>query len=187
MISCKQCNALFRKVAKYCNALNCTSLKVYFFLKKSLYPPVREVLFKKGIYGDQLLPLHYSSKMGRYTICILADKVCVYCGVEFTPSKISKKTASSWEHIINDAKIITIENIALCCCSCNASKGAKILSDWLQSKYCIERKINQDTVSPIIMDAIRNGQQLNRVRKTYAYSNPQNFPSIWRSQKITNC
>ena len=86
------------------------------------------------------------------------DKACVYCGVEFTPTKISKKTAASWEHIINNAKIITRENIALCCCGCNSSKGAKKLSDWLQSKYRIEREINQDTVSPIIMDAIRNGQ-----------------------------
>lgn len=31
------------------------------------------------------------------------DKVCVYCGVEFTSTKVSKKTAASWEHIINDA------------------------------------------------------------------------------------
>lgn len=53
------------------------------------------------------------------------DKVCVYCGINFTSAKISKKTAASWEHIINDAKIITRENIALCCCSCNASKGQK--------------------------------------------------------------
>lgn len=43
------------------------------------------------------------------------DKFCVYCGTEFTSTKVSKKTAASWEHIINDAKIITRENIALCC------------------------------------------------------------------------
>jgi len=89
------------------------------------------------------------------------DKNCVYCGVEFTPTKISKKTAASWEHIINHAKIITRENIALCCGGCNASKGQKLLSDWLQSKYCKERDINSDTVSdtvaPIIKQAIENG------------------------------
>ena len=55
------------------------------------------------------------------------DKVCVYCGVEFTSVEISKKTAASWEHIINDAKIITRENIALCCCSCNTSKGQNFI------------------------------------------------------------
>ncbi len=72
------------------------------------------------------------------------DKKCVYCGADFTPAKISKKTAASWEHIINDSKIITRENIALCCCGCNASKGQKQLSIWLQSLYCKERGIDPD-------------------------------------------
>lgn len=86
------------------------------------------------------------------------DKVCVYCGVEFTPAKTFKKTAASWEHIINDAKIITKKNIALCCCGCNASKGQKQLSVWLQSKYCKDRGITTESVAPIIKQAIVNGQ-----------------------------
>ena len=86
------------------------------------------------------------------------DKVCVYCGVEFTSAKVSKKTAASWEHIINDAKIITRENIALCCCGCNASKGQKQLSAWLQSKYCKDRGISPETVAPIVKQAIADGQ-----------------------------
>jgi hypothetical protein len=32
------------------------------------------------------------------------DKACVYCGIEFTPAKVSKKSAASWEHIINRCK-----------------------------------------------------------------------------------
>ena len=86
------------------------------------------------------------------------DKVCVYCGVKFTSTKISKKTAASWEHIINDAKIITRENIALCCCGCNASKGQKQLSIWLQSKYCKEKNINFETVAQVIKNANKNGE-----------------------------
>ena len=86
------------------------------------------------------------------------DKVCVYCGVEFTSTKISKKTATSWEHIINDAKIITIENIALCYCGCNASKGQKQLSIWLQSKYCKDKNITPENVAQVIKNAIKNGQ-----------------------------
>ena len=86
------------------------------------------------------------------------DKVCVYCGVEFTSTKISKKTATSWEHIINDAKIITRENIALCCCGCNASKGQKQLSIWLQSKYCKDKNITLENVAQVIKNAIKNGQ-----------------------------
>ena len=86
------------------------------------------------------------------------DKVCVYCGVEFTSVKVSKKTTASWEHIINDAKIITRVNIALCCCACNASKGQKKLSIWLQSKYCKDKNITPENVAQVIKDAIKNGQ-----------------------------
>jgi hypothetical protein len=86
------------------------------------------------------------------------SKCCVYCGVKFTPANVSKKTTASWEHIINDAKIISEENIALCCCGCNASKGQKRLSFWLQSTYCMVRDISRETVAPIIKQAIANGQ-----------------------------
>lgn len=85
------------------------------------------------------------------------DKCCIYCGVEFTSVDISRKSAASWEHIINDAKIITRENIALCCCGCNASKGQKQLSDWLKSKYCKEHGISVATVAPIVKQAINRG------------------------------
>lgn len=84
------------------------------------------------------------------------DKKCVYSGVEFTPAKVSKKLVASWEHIINDAKIITRENIALCCCSCNASKGQKELSIWLKTKYCKEHAISYETVAPVIKKALQN-------------------------------
>ena len=86
------------------------------------------------------------------------DKTCAYCRAEFTPAKVSKKLAASWEHIINDAKIVTRENIALCCCGCNASKGQKQLTIWLQSEYCKKRGIGPDSVAPIIKQAIANGQ-----------------------------
>ncbi len=85
------------------------------------------------------------------------DKTCVYCGVEFTPSKIAKKSAASWEHIVNDAQIITRENIALCCCGCNSSKGQKLLSEWLRSKYCKEKGITPESVAPIVKAAIARG------------------------------
>jgi hypothetical protein len=84
------------------------------------------------------------------------DIKCVYCNVKFTPTKICRKTAASWEHIINDAKIITKENIALCCVGCNASKGQKTLSTWLESKYCKEHNITKNTVAQIIKEAIKN-------------------------------
>lgn len=85
------------------------------------------------------------------------DTECVYCRNEFTSIKVSRKSTPSWEHIINDASIITRENITLCCCGCNASKGQKTLSEWLKTKYCQERGITPETVAPIIQKAIERG------------------------------
>lgn len=82
------------------------------------------------------------------------DKACVYCRTPFTPAKVLRKSAASWEHIVNDENIITRENIALCCCGCNASKGQKPLSVWLLTKYCQERGITPASVAPIIQQAL---------------------------------
>ncbi len=85
------------------------------------------------------------------------DKNCVYCGVEM-PQKVPpgspRNAVATWEHIINDAHITTRENIAMCCCACNASKGQKTLLDWLQSAYCAKRGITEHTVAQIVKDAL---------------------------------
>ena len=74
------------------------------------------------------------------------DRCCVYCGEEFAEQSASRRDRPSWEHIINDARIITLENIARCCIGCNASKGTKNLVEWLQSKYCITHGITGESV-----------------------------------------
>jgi 5-methylcytosine-specific restriction endonuclease McrA len=86
------------------------------------------------------------------------DKTCVYCGIEFAPLTQTRGTKPSWEHIINDAKIITRENIARCCMSCNASKGAKELAVWLQTKYCQRKGINESTVAEVVRNALSRTQ-----------------------------
>jgi 5-methylcytosine-specific restriction endonuclease McrA len=86
------------------------------------------------------------------------DLVCVYCGQAFTSPKVSARSSPSWEHIINDATIVTRENIALCCRGCNASKGQKRVSDWLLSPYCQKRGITAGTVAPIVQQAILTGE-----------------------------
>ncbi len=79
----------------------------------------------------------------------LRDTHCVYCGQKFESAPAKRGDAPSWEHIINDAKIVTIENIALCCVSCNASKGSKLLADWLDSKYCKRKSITHLTIATV--------------------------------------
>jgi hypothetical protein len=86
------------------------------------------------------------------------DKACVYCGIQLIeqmpPSGI-RRAVATWENIINDARIITRENIARCCVSCNSSKGTKKLSDWMQSSYCEQRGINESTAAEVVKNALR--------------------------------
>jgi hypothetical protein len=86
------------------------------------------------------------------------DKACIYCGVQMIeqmPLCGSRKTAATWEHIINDASIVTLENIARCCFSCNSSKGSQKLSEWIQSSYCKKRGINKSTVADVVKNALK--------------------------------
>jgi len=82
------------------------------------------------------------------------DTHCIYCGIKFENSKLSKKNSQTWEHIINDETIITKGNIALCCFSCNASKGAKDLSIRLNSNYYKEKNITRENIAPIAKQAL---------------------------------
>tara|TARA_R110001599_G_scaffold82293_14_gene221593 strand:+ start:5164 stop:5490 length:327 start_codon:yes stop_codon:yes gene_type:complete len=82
------------------------------------------------------------------------DTACVYCGCEFIESNSERRLMPSWEHIVNDAKIVTRENIARCCVGCNASKGAKPLLEWLKSSYCQKKGISEATVAPVVQPAI---------------------------------
>jgi hypothetical protein len=85
------------------------------------------------------------------------DTVCVYCGkkmAERISPERGRKDVATWEHIINDARIVTRENIARCCAACNSSKGTKELLAWMQSKYCTQRGINAQTVAKVVKDAL---------------------------------
>lgn len=64
------------------------------------------------------------------------DTACIYCQTEFSIADNSRKNKPSWEHIVNDIRINGSDNITLCCISCNARLGFKILEDWLESDYC---------------------------------------------------
>lgn len=82
------------------------------------------------------------------------DRRCIYCGAEFVAGGALRGQRPSWEHIINDARIVTLENIARCCISCNASKGTKDLAVWLDSKYCKTRGITRESVSFVVRAAL---------------------------------
>ena len=75
------------------------------------------------------------------------DERCIYCSVAFDQS--DSKLRSSWEHINNDENLINADNIALCCTSCNASKGSRMLDAWLASDYCKSKGIRCETIATV--------------------------------------
>jgi 5-methylcytosine-specific restriction endonuclease McrA len=82
------------------------------------------------------------------------DRACVYCGIVFALSPATRGALPSWEHIVNDAQIVTRQNIARCCMSCNASKGTKELRRWLSSIYCRRKGISESTVARVVQEAL---------------------------------
>ena len=88
------------------------------------------------------------------------DTKCVYCGVVFSTENNSRKDKPSWEHIVNDIRINGTDNIALCCMSCNASKGSKLLEDWLESDYCRKKEITVDSVDEIVKKGIEESTKI---------------------------
>ena len=91
----------------------------------------------------------------RITI-INRDKRCVYCNEKFNSN--SSKTKDTVEHIDNKTwkkNPPSVTDIAICCASCNASKSAKKLLDWLDSTYRKKKNINKDTVADIIKEYIK--------------------------------
>ncbi len=87
------------------------------------------------------------------------DRSCVYSGirmVEEMPLGGPRKAVATWEHVINDASIVTRENIARCCVACNSSKRTKKLSDWMQSSYCKRLGINKDTVAEVARNSLNS-------------------------------
>ncbi|WP_167619504.1 HNH endonuclease [Maribellus sediminis] len=87
---------------------------------------------------------------------IKRDNKCVYCHVDFSSKNLSRKNKPSWEHIVNDIRINGTENIALCCLSCNASKGSKLLEEWLDSEYCKKKDITRESVAKVVKMALHN-------------------------------
>jgi hypothetical protein len=67
------------------------------------------------------------------------DRCCIYCGVDFDVPSSLRGMRPSWEHIVNDAKIVT---------------GSRVLADWLQSNYCKRKSITELGIAQIARAAL---------------------------------
>jgi|SRR5882724_13357265 len=85
---------------------------------------------------------------------IARDKACVYCRKTMIHPYLAKNSAdcATIEHLNCDGPFywredLKAHDIALCCGSCNSSRGVKKLTDWFKTQYCIDKNINANTVA----------------------------------------
>jgi hypothetical protein len=86
---------------------------------------------------------------------IARDVQCIYCRHIFAEPYTDRATCPSWEHIVNDLNLVDIENIALCCVRCNASKRDKPLWDWLESEYCKNGGITEQSLAEVAIGRLQ--------------------------------
>lgn len=97
------------------------------------------------------------------------DKKCAYCRKEMIfPYDVNRrKDSATIEHLNFDGPFywnddgFQIEDIIYCCQSCNSSRGIKKLQDWFKTKYCVEKNINENTVSNPVKEYL-NRKKKNR-------------------------
>jgi len=76
-------------------------------------------------------------------------KTCVYCHKEVKKpsSDVRRGDWATIEHLNYLPPWNNPKTVAICCGSCNSSRGVKKLKDWFKSPYCVERNINIKTVA----------------------------------------
>lgn len=85
------------------------------------------------------------------------DKLCVYCR-----KLMAKPNTGSWrgdwatiEHLNHLPPWDNPETIAICCGSCNSSRGNRPILEWFRSEYCRKHGISPSTVSEVVLEYIR--------------------------------
>ena len=48
-----------------------------------------------------------------------------------------------------------LNNIAICCGSCNSSRRDKTLTEWFDKHYCLNKNINADTVLATVKEYLK--------------------------------
>ena len=77
------------------------------------------------------------------------DKTCVYCKKKMTSPSAGgdRRNWATIEHLNHLPPWNNAKTVAICCGSCNSSRGKKKLMDWFETPYCTEHSINEKTVA----------------------------------------
>jgi hypothetical protein len=113
---------------------------------------------KFGIPDDELLKIR------------ARDKRCVYCHKEMVYPYIHSRhgDCATIEHLNFDGPFywedgLQIEDIAICCGSCNSRRGVMKLSDWFRTEYCMDKDINENTVADPVKNYLKRKKERRRV------------------------
>jgi hypothetical protein len=85
------------------------------------------------------------------------DLACVYCHKTMIPAG-SDGPRADWatiEHLNHLPPWDDPETVAICCWSCNSSRGNKPLRAWFTSSYCRARGIDETTVAEAVRHYLR--------------------------------
>ena len=84
------------------------------------------------------------------------DRRCVYCRKKMSPPgpAIWQGDWATIEHLNHLPPWDNPETIAICCGSCNSSRGNKPLLKWFESRYCMEHDISLSTVAKPVREYI---------------------------------
>jgi hypothetical protein len=86
------------------------------------------------------------------------DQLCVYCHKAMVPSG-SDSSRGDWatiEHLNHEPPWDDSSTVAICCGSCNSSRGKQLLRDWFKGDYCRTRGIDITSVAKPVRDYVRD-------------------------------
>jgi hypothetical protein len=86
------------------------------------------------------------------------DKACVYCHKTMIGHGANSRRGDwySIEHLNYLPPWDNPKTVAICCWSCNSSRGNKELTEWFKTPYCLSRGIKEDTVAEPVKNYIRD-------------------------------
>lgn len=91
------------------------------------------------------------------------DRLCVYCFGKmksYAHTVGSPKDKATIEHLSFNGpfrwnKGLQQVEVAICCQSCNSSRGDRRLTEWFKSEYCLKKNINKTTVAEPVKKYLR--------------------------------
>ena len=85
------------------------------------------------------------------------DKKCVYCHKKMADPK-SDAWRGDWatiEHLNHLPPWNNPDTVAICCSSCNSSRGNKTIISWFESRFCKEKNISLESVAKPVRDYVK--------------------------------